>query len=73
MVAKVSVELPVREYLVNLCAATRIYKAAALGLSPRGLMIWQRMAQANAFLNLFAALQLPTTSKRFLGLCWNFD
>ncbi len=52
MVAKVAVELPVREYLVNLCAATRAHKAVSLGLSPRGLLIWQRMAQANAFLNL---------------------
>jgi MoxR-like ATPase len=51
MVANVAVELPVREYLVSLAAATRTHKAVSLGLSPRGLIIWQRMAQAIAFLN----------------------
>jgi len=52
MISRVAVELPVREYLVSLGAATRSHKAVQLGLSPRGLIIWQRMAQAYAFLNL---------------------
>jgi len=50
LVSSVAVELPVREYLVSLGAATRSHKAVKLGMSPRGLIIWQRMAQAYAFL-----------------------
>ena len=49
-VARVSVELPVREYLVNLAEATRANHSFALGLSPRGLLQWQRTAQARAIL-----------------------
>ena len=49
-VARVSVELPVREYLVNLAEATRANHSFALGLSPRGLLQWQRTAQAKAML-----------------------
>ncbi|MFY7873971.1 MAG: AAA family ATPase [Pirellula sp.] len=49
-VARVSVELPVREYLVNLAEATRANHSFALGLSPRGLLQWQRTAQARAML-----------------------
>ena len=49
-VARVSVELPVREYLVNLAEATRANHSFALGLSPRGLVQWQRTAQARAIL-----------------------
>lgn len=49
-VAAVSVSKPVREYLVDLAGATRAHAAVALGLSPRGLLTWQRVAQARAFL-----------------------
>jgi MoxR-like ATPase len=49
-VARVTVELPVREYLVNLAEATRANHSFALGLSPRGLLQWQRTAQARAML-----------------------
>lgn len=49
-VVRVSVELPVREYLVNLAEATRANHSFALGLSPRGLLQWQRTAQARAML-----------------------
>ena len=49
-VARISVELPVREYLVNLAEATRANHSFALGLSPRGLLQWQRTAQARAML-----------------------
>ena len=41
---------PVREYLVALAHATRSHRQVTLGLSPRGLLIWQRVAQARAFL-----------------------
>ena len=49
-VANVKVCEPVRRYLVELGSATRNRPEIELGLSPRGLIIWQRMAQAWAFL-----------------------
>jgi MoxR-like ATPase len=49
-VAKVNVARPVRQYLVDLAAATRSHPQIPLGLSPRGLLTWQRAAQAWAWL-----------------------
>ena len=49
-VANIAVETPVREYLVDLAEATRSNRAFSLGLSPRGLLQWQRVAQAHAML-----------------------
>ncbi|MCU0711481.1 MAG: AAA family ATPase [Pirellula sp.] len=49
-VARIAVEQPVREYLVNLAEATRKNHAFTLGLSPRGLLQWQRVSQAMAML-----------------------
>ncbi len=49
-VANISVNANVRSYLVDLGRATRANAKFALGLSPRGLLIWQRVAQAWAFL-----------------------
>ena len=49
-VAQVAVGAAVREYLVALAHATRTHRQVSLGLSPRGLLIWQRLAQARAFL-----------------------
>jgi MoxR-like ATPase len=49
-VARVAVQPNVRAYLVDLGRATRSHSKVALGLSPRGLLIWQRVAQAWAFL-----------------------
>ena len=49
-VSEVAVSEPVLEYLVDLAAATRAHPDIALGLSPRGLIIWQRVAQAVAHL-----------------------
>lgn len=49
-VAKVELTEKVREYLVDLGQATREHKAVTLGLSPRGLITWQRIAQAHAHL-----------------------
>jgi MoxR-like ATPase len=40
----------VRRYLVDLAEVTRSHSQVLLGLSPRGLLTWQRMAQARAFL-----------------------
>lgn len=50
-VAAVEVSQPLRSYLVNLASATRAHQHVRLGLSPRGLLIWQRVAQAHAFLS----------------------
>jgi MoxR-like ATPase len=49
-VARITVGANVRAYLVDLGRATRAHPQVTLGLSPRGLLIWQRVAQAWAFL-----------------------
>lgn len=40
----------VQRYLIDIAEATRKHDRVALGLSPRGLLTWQRVAQARAFL-----------------------
>ncbi|QDU30256.1 Holliday junction DNA helicase RuvB [Anatilimnocola aggregata] len=49
-VASVAVSPIVAEYLLDLAQATRNHREIALGLSPRGLLTWQRVAQARAHL-----------------------
>jgi MoxR-like ATPase len=49
-VAAVHVAATVQEYLVRLARASRSHRGIALGVSPRGLLIWQRTAQARAWL-----------------------
>jgi len=49
-VANVPVGEKVHHYLVDLAETTRNHPDVSLGLSPRGLLIWQRVAQARAFL-----------------------
>lgn len=49
-VANVSLTEKVREYLVDLGRATREHEEITLGISPRGLITWQRIAQARAHL-----------------------
>jgi MoxR-like ATPase len=49
-VARVLVCEAVQGYLIDLAHATRDHPKVALGLSPRGLLIWQRVSQAWAFL-----------------------
>ena len=49
-VASVEVCESIRKYLVDLGAVTRDHKSIDLGLSPRGLITWQRVAQAWAYL-----------------------
>lgn len=49
-VAGVSVHPAVQGYLVDLVEATRRHEAIELGVSPRGMLIWQRLAQAWAYL-----------------------
>ncbi len=50
-VANISVAEKVNRYLVDLAEATREHPDVSIGLSPRGLLILQRVAQARAFLN----------------------
>jgi MoxR-like ATPase len=50
-VAAVTVAPSVRDYLVALAQASRSHRQVTLGLSPRGLLMWQRLAQARAFLD----------------------
>jgi MoxR-like ATPase len=49
-VAQIEVDAKVRNYLIDLATATRNRPSITLGLSPRGLLIWQALAQAEAFL-----------------------
>jgi MoxR-like ATPase len=49
-VAQLPVQPNVQKYLVALGTATRGHRQVTLGLSPRGLLQWQRVAQARAFL-----------------------
>lgn len=49
-VAGVGVDVNVQQYLVDLATATRNHRDIKLGLSPRGLLTWQRAAQAWAHL-----------------------
>jgi MoxR-like ATPase len=49
-VGRVAVSDNVREYLVDLGRVSREHQAVQLGLSPRGLLTWQRVAQARAWL-----------------------
>ncbi len=49
-VAEVAVSPVVQGYLVDLARVTREHREVTLGLSPRGLLIWQRVAQARAHL-----------------------
>src|SRR5690606_33367752 len=50
-IAAIPVAESVQRYLVQIGNATRKHPHLALGLSPRGLLTWQRVAQAHAFLN----------------------
>ncbi len=49
-VQSIRVAPAVQEYLVSLCEATRAHEAVTLGISPRGMLIWQRVARAWALL-----------------------
>ena len=49
-VAKCHVADEVREYLVSLCEQSRSHENVLLGVSPRGMLIWQQVARAWAIL-----------------------
>lgn len=40
----------IQQYLISLCEATRVHSGVLLGVSPRGMMIWQQVAKAWAVL-----------------------
>jgi MoxR-like ATPase len=48
--ATVPIAESLQRYLVEFAAATRRHPQITLGVSPRGLLVWQRAAQARAFL-----------------------
>ena len=50
-VANVTVVDSLQDYLVRLAHETRRHPSISLGLSPRGLLTWQRTAQARAWLS----------------------
>lgn len=80
-VSQIVVELPVREYLVSLAEATRANHSFALGLSPRGLLQWQRAAQARAMLvgrdfmipEDVQDVAIPVLSVRLSGMAGDVD
>lgn len=49
-VQTVTVHPEVQRYLIDLCEATRNEASIQLGVSPRGMLLWQRIAQAWAVL-----------------------
>ncbi len=49
-ISRVGVADNMREYLVDLGRVSREHRSVQLGLSPRGLLMWQRVAQARAAL-----------------------
>ena len=49
-VKAIEVNEAVRKYLVDLATETRNRAETPIGLSPRGLIIWQRISQAQAYL-----------------------
>ena len=49
-IASLEVTENVRSYIVSLGNLTRQHSAVHIGLSPRGLLTWQRLAQAHAYL-----------------------
>lgn len=74
-VSRVAVSENVQEYLVDLGRTTRAHRSVQLGLSPRGLLIWQRVAQARAWLRGRAFVTpddiqdvaIPVLSVRLIG------
>jgi MoxR-like ATPase len=49
-VARIAIGEAARAYIVDLTRATRQHAAVAIGLSPRGMLVWQRVSQAWAYL-----------------------
>lgn len=49
-VRKVGVDVSLQNYVIQVLTVSRRHPRIALGISPRGGLIWQRVAQAHAFL-----------------------
>ncbi|MEM7474946.1 MAG: MoxR family ATPase [Planctomycetota bacterium] len=49
-VEEIHIDEKVQRYLIALCEATRSHESIALGVSPRGMLIWQQVAKAWALL-----------------------
>ncbi|OYW17311.1 MAG: hypothetical protein B7Z55_12770 [Planctomycetales bacterium 12-60-4] len=49
-VTQTAVAEPLQDYMVRVAQATRFHPQVVLGISPRGLLAWQRAAQALALL-----------------------
>ncbi|MEM7312979.1 MAG: MoxR family ATPase [Planctomycetota bacterium] len=70
-VSKIVVSEKVNGYLIDLAEATRNHADIRLGLSPRGLLTWQRVAQAYAFLRgreFVTPDDVQTVAKPVLGV-----
>ena len=70
-VQQIEVKENVRGYLVDLATATRNHNEVPVGLSPRGLITWQRMAQSWAYLqdrSFVIPDDIQTVAKPVLGL-----
>ena len=70
-VQQIEVKENVRGYLVDLATATRNHSGVAVGLSPRGLITWQRMSQSWAYLqgrDFVIPDDIQTVAKPVLGL-----
>ena len=50
LVAGIPVAQTLQDYMIRVAQATRSHPQVLLGVSPRGLLVWQRAAQARAFL-----------------------
>uniref|UniRef100_A0A7C4QU16 MoxR family ATPase n=1 Tax=Schlesneria paludicola TaxID=360056 RepID=A0A7C4QU16_9PLAN len=50
IVSRIAVAEALQRYIVDVAQATRRHPQVTLGVSPRGALIWQRAAQAQAFL-----------------------
>jgi MoxR-like ATPase len=51
IIQRLEVSRTVQRYLVELAHASRQHPSVRLGVSPRGLLTWQRLSQARAFLS----------------------
>ena len=49
-VHSIHVEESVQQYLISLCEQSRIHEQVLLGVSPRGMLLWQQVARAWALL-----------------------
>ncbi len=49
-VRNIAVDPALQDYVIRVLSASRGHPRVALGISPRGGLIWQRLAQAHAFL-----------------------